>query len=229
MADDRDDLFGGQEPTGGEWDDRREPIDEGARRPGGRRGWKIAIIVLLIMLVAIVLCCGGLFWSVTQNMESTTSDETIRAWTGEMLSIEIPDDYTAIMGTKFSVFGFMNVANVSYRGPSEMELHLVAMTGAAARDPQSHAQLEPSLRNFLGQQGRMIQEEASEIHELEIDGQTIDFKLVTGTDARSGEKWQELRGLISTSRGVVLIAFQGPTETFDKEAAIAVLKTIKIP
>lgn len=202
-----------------------EPVHE-RRKSGKGCGWKVAIIGLLGILVLVVICCGGGRWWLVTNLQTTSNVEKIHAWTAEILSIDIPENYTPIEATRIPVFSAVTVTTAYYRGPDATQLHLVAMTGWIAQDAQAPDQLRPSLHSFLYQSGHRIQEQTVKIREFKINGDSVDFHLVTGNDVRTGERWTELRGVVPTNNGVVLVAFQAPTKSFDEEAATKIIKTI---
>lgn len=237
MADDRNDFVGDEGfpsrdwPGGGDSVPRDDDaFDEPAEPSRGGGGWKLALIIVAISVLVLILCCGGLayfgFQWVRDQTQFTNNPEEIRTWTDEIIAIDIPDDYVPNSGAKFGMGQFMAFTVLTYFGPEEARLFLVELSGQAASDPQNHPQLEQSLRDGVAGQAKVIQEESSEIHEVDINGETVDFKLVTGPESATGEEWTELSGVVPTERGMVLVLIQAPVESFNEEEALSVVQSI---
>jgi hypothetical protein len=232
MADDRDDLFGDAHGAGRSDDADRWPTNAGG--PAGdtaapRTGMSGAVKVLLILLAVFVLlavaCCGAGFWWYSQNVQNTTDAATIRVWTQEIVSIDIPQgDYTPTVGLKMNWFGTFAMDMVIYTGPGGGTLTLANIGGQVANDPNARQQLDMQMR----QQGaaHQINVKDSETRTFEIGGEEVEFLFATGTETQSGNEWNEVTGTFPGKKGIVTFKLQQPSSSYDEEQVTTMIETI---
>lgn len=226
MRDDRFDSFD-DPPRQSGWDDPNSPIIEPDQPRSGGRSWKLVLILLLVFIAGVIVCCGGCLWSVISGTQTTTDKDLISSWQQEMAAIAIPDAYDAREATRISFFNLVTFTSTAYAGPDSTGLYFCNASGAATSDPASAEELGPSLRGMIGATARTLEVESSQIREIEVGEQSFDFQLITGTAVGTNDEWKELRGTVPTQKGILLIVFQGRSETFDEQAAIDITQTVE--
>lgn len=226
MRDDRFDSFD-DPPRQNDWESSDAPILESAAPRSGGRSWKFLLGLSLVFIVGMVVCCGGCLWSIISGTEVTTDRDQIANWQQEMAPIAIPETYTSREGARISFFNIVTFTSIAYSGPDSMGLYFSNASGTGTSEPASAEELGPSLRGVLGQMARTVDVESSQIREIELGDQKFDFQVINGKESTTGDPWKELRGVVPTQKGLLLIVFQGPAETFDEQAAIDVIKTVE--
>ena len=232
MADDRDDFFGDAHGAGRSDDADRWPMnaegpagDTAAPRTGMSGAVKVLLILLAVFVLLAVACCGAGIWWFTQNVKNTTDPVTIRTWTQEIVSIDIPQEqYTPAVGVKMNVFGQFSMDMVVYTGPGGGTLTLANIGGEAANDPNARQQLDMQMR----QQGaaHQINVKESETRTFEIGGEEVDFTFASGTETQSGDEWREVTGTFPGKDGIVTFKLQEPSSSFDEEQVTSMIESI---
>jgi hypothetical protein len=233
MADDRDDLFGDAHGEGRTGDPDRWPGNEegpAGNVAGPKTGKSGTVKILLILLAVFVLlgvvCCGVGAWLFSKSFEQTTDAATIRSWTQEIVSIEIPEEaFPPAVGVKMNWFGQFAMNMVVYGAPGGGTLTFANIGGQVANDPQARQQLDMQMR----QQGatHQIHVTDTETKTVEIGGEQVEFTVGTGTESQSNAEWKEVTGTFPGKDGIVTMKLQQPASSYDEEQVTAILESIE--
>lgn len=234
MADnDRDELFDDAYGAGRSEDPDRWPANEegpagdvAGPSTGKSNVVKILLIILAVCVLGAILCCGGAYWYVSQNVSTVTAPAQVEALTQEMISIEVPEDYTPMMGMKMNLFG-TGVNMTMYQPKGDGMLQFMRFNGQAFNDPQAQQQIDMQMKQQGAGSPNQITIKDTETRTVTIDGNEVEFTFGTGTESKSNAEWKEVTGSIPSGSGVVTLRLQQPTTSYDEEQVMRMLESIE--
>lgn len=232
MADDRDDPFhdafgaGRSDDAADRWPaNQAGPAGDVAAPKTGKSGAvKVLLILLAVFVVAAVLCCGAGFWWVS-TWKPTEDPVKVRAQTAEIVDIQIPDDYQPAFAMNMNMF-VMTMQMTAYQGPGQGMLMIAQMQAPQGAD---QAQMQQQMNQSLQQQnmGQQLSIKESETKTVSVEGQDVDFLFSTATNANDNSEWRQVTGSFPGKNGTAFIILQQPADTFDEDAVVEMLESIK--
>lgn len=208
---------------------------------------KVLIILGSIAGVALLVCCGGIAYFVSQapnwaknmakNFSMTQDPVEVRERTQAMLHVDVPAEFTPQGAMELFVMRW-----AAYQGKSgpqsmliimEMDKQMVDPQGAMNPE-QQREQMRQQLREQMRQQqqfGTMeeMNEESHETRTVTIDGKPIEFDFTTGKGKNSQAVIHQVVGVIPTSSGIVLLQLHATDADYNEEAVMAMLNSIRMP
>jgi len=230
-ADDRDDSFHDAFGAGRSDDPDRWPANQGGpagdvdRPKTGKSGVvKVLLILLAVVVVAGVLCCGaGVWWFST--MKPTEDPVKVRAQTAEIIDIEIPDSFQPAVAMNMNMF-VVTMQITMWQGPGNGMLMVAQAQGPQGAD---QAQMEQQIGQSMRQQnmGQQLNVKESETRTISVEGKDVDFSFAKATNANDNSEWRQVTGAFPGKNGTAFINLQQPAESFDEDAVVKMLESIK--
>lgn len=234
MADnDRDELFGDAYGAGRSDDPDRWPANEegpagnvAAPKTGMSSVVKILLIILAACVLGAVLCCGGGYWYFSRSVSTVMTPAEVNQLTQEMISIDIPEDFSPLMGMKMNIFG-IDMKMTMYQPKGDGMLQLMRLSGQALNDPQAQQQIDMQMRQQGAGSPNQVAIKNSETKTITVDGNEVEFTFGTGTESKSNAEWKEVTGSVPSDGGVVAIRLQQPASSYNEEQVMQMLESIE--
>ena len=206
-------------------------------RPGMATGTKVLLILLVVLGLFLLLCCGGLMffgYLFGSYIKEAASDDPaiVIATTQSITDIDIPAQlkpaFSLNMKVPFSQQTLM--VWVAYTDKATQSTLMLTAVGEGM-GPQNQAQMERSIEQSLRQQG-LEKEENLRIgqqvnKQVEIRGQTATFLIVQGEDEKSHRPRIQVTGSFQGKTGPTTLVFHGDATTFTEAEVIKMLESIK--
>jgi hypothetical protein len=233
MANNRDDMFddahgGGRSGDAG-WPSNEEGPqgDLHAQPPRKSNTAKILLIILAVVVIGAVLCCGGigLFMYSNPPVKTTSVAAEITEKTNSIADIEILPGFRPVMAMDMNMY-FMTMQMAFYDGQGS-GMFMIAQVQAPQGADQ--AQMQQQMRQSMQQQnmGEQLTIKNSETKTVPIDGQDVDFLFSTATNAKDNSEWRQVTGAFPGKNGMAFMILQQPAEAYDEEEVVNMLKTIR--
>ncbi|MBA3315896.1 MAG: hypothetical protein H0T47_21730 [Planctomycetaceae bacterium] len=233
MADDRDDFFNDAHGQGRSAEPDRWPTnDEGPQgeldAPPARKSntAKILLIVLAIIVIGAVLCCGGagLIAYLNPPLKTTSNAAEIEEKTAAIADIAVPEGFRPVMAMDMNMY-VMTMQMAFYDGQGSGMLMIAQVQAPQGAD---EAQMQQQLRQSMQQQnmGEQLTIKNSETKTVQVDGQDVDFLFSTATNAKDNSEWRQVSGAFPGKNGTAFLILQQPGDAFDEEVATEMLESI---
>ena len=205
--------------------------------PGMSSGTKALLIVLIVLGILMLLCCGVagvFFFSVGKWAQDAMSQDPvrIRATTQEMVDMDLPAELQPQMmldmKVPFTGQRFMTWA-VFRDDASDSQLLLVGIGEGMPR--QSEEQMRREIQNSLRQQGdsgvEEMRVENARDYEVEIQGSRAVFQISEGVGRTSGRPRIQASGVFEGKSGPVMLLLDADAEAFSEERVVEILDSIE--
>lgn len=230
--DDRDDLFGDAYGAGRSDNADRWPSNEegpagnvDAPKTGMSNVVKILLIILAACVLGAILCCGGGYWYFSRSISTVTAPAEVNQLTQEMIAVDVPEDFTPLMGMKMNIFG-VDMKMTMYQPQGDGMLQFMRLSGQALNDPQAQQQIDAQMRQQGAGSPNQVTIKDSETKTVTIDGKEVEFTFGTGTESKSNAEWKEVTGSVPSDGGMVAIRLQQPVSSYDEERVMQMLESI---
>lgn len=234
MANDRDNLYDDAHGEGRAAEPDQWPTnDEGphgsldAPAPRKSNTAKILLIILAVLVIGGVLCCGGLglFFYFNQPIKTTNVPAEVEEKTAAIADIDIPEGFRPVMAMDMNMF-FMTMQMAFYDGQGSGMLMIAQVQAPAGTD---EAQMQQQLRTSMQQQnmGEQLTVKNSETKTLQVNGEDVDFMFSTATNNKDNSEWRQVSGAFPGKSGTAFLILQQPSEAFDEETVTGMLESIR--
>ncbi len=221
-----DDLF---TPEG------NQPVEQNADSESSSAGKKksgCGIKFFLILLIAfgglMLLCCGGIGLTVYSMKPEIEKDPAIvKQKLSRMLKIDLPEGFEAKNSFKMNMFSFILMDAIFIENSDSGVIILMEFSGTMAENKELQASFKEGLGNSNSSDELNIEEQVT--REVTIDGQTIKFNFIKGTDRESQQEIRQIHGILPGKKGPILFIMSVSEETWDEEQALKMLESIEIP
>ncbi len=204
---------------------------------GMSSGTKVLLILGIVLLICILLCCGGMalfgFFAARYAKDAVSQDPVVIAQRqAEILDIELPESFSPVasMDMKVPMVDRRMMLTVSYKGPLPGDsIVLVGIGEVLAGQPedQMRRQIDQSLRQQgIGGQNTTGQWEAKE-KEITIAGKPTKFSFQIAKNDQGEPKQFQVSGMVSGKRGPVLVMISADAQTLNEEQIDRILQSIQ--
>jgi hypothetical protein len=202
-------------------------------RPGMSGAAKVLIGLGIGCGVIVLLCCGGFiftgFWF-TRSIQQAMSEDpaTVRNVTDSMVTIDVPAELEPKMSMdhwRIPLVGEITMA--IYGEPQQSVLALFQLDTDLGNAEQVKTQFEQSMREAGKGEMREVDLEESETFETEISGEKAEFRLGKGKRRDTADEVWQATGSFEGKGGAAILFMQLNAEEFDKDDALAILKSMK--
>jgi hypothetical protein len=233
MAGDRDDFFGDAHCAGRSDDPDRWPAggegpagDTAASPTGKSSTVKVLLIVLAVLVIGALLCCGGIaiFGWFARPIQTTDNPAEVTAKTAEIADIELPDGFEPAMAIDMNLY-VMRMQMAFYEATGGGVLMIAQAQGEGANE----AQMEQQLRQSMQQQnlGEQLTVKESETKSITVGDREVDFMFSTATNNEDNSEWRQVSGAFPGKNGTAFLILQQPASSFDEEEVTGMLESIK--
>jgi hypothetical protein len=234
MANERDELFGDAHGQGRSGDVDRWPTNEEGPQgdlhtqpPRKSNTAKILLIILAVVVIGAVLCCGGigLFMYSNPPVKTTSNQAEITEKTNAIADIEILPGFRPVMAMDMNMY-VMTMQMAFYDGQGSGMLMIAQVQAPQGAD---QAQMQQQMRQSMQQQnmGEQLTIKNSETKTIQIDGQDVDFLFSTATNSKDNSEWRQVTGAFTGKNGLAFMILQQPATAYDEEEVVNMLETIR--
>ncbi|MFH5806002.1 hypothetical protein [Alienimonas sp. DA493] len=219
--------------------------DREVEAPDPQKGMGTGVKVLVGLLIGggllIGLCCCGGFWEISAS--GLTPDDTpagVRAKTDEILTIDIPDDFTPQVSMGGAIpfmrwFADFRMELAAYQTPGGGQLMLMKLRIPEGGGDQ--AQMEAQLRQGMNQDGNnngvRVDVTSTETRTLvTADGRSIDWQFSEGTGRNQQGAdlgaFREVKGTFTDGTDVYILNLTIAEDEYDEAEIVSMLESIEL-
>lgn len=206
-----------------------------SRRPGQSKPKKetstlyvVAVSVGVVALVGLVVCCGGGYWFFANAVKIVDEPNEVDTLREEIADMEIPPEFKPQKGMRLSVgFPMTMVAYGKGDGVEDGGFVLIQMKPPGGMKPEQ-------MRNQIDSKARErserneIRVKKSEQREITIDGQSVTFEFVQGTDVKLNRDVREVNGMFNSRDGFGYLMMLVNEEDWDEDKVVSFLESITV-
>ena len=204
---------------------------------GMSSGAKLVLILLILFLLCVLVCCGGMaliFWRASAYMKDAITDDpvVIKQRQAEMLEIDVPESFAPEISIdmKVPMTDQRLMTFVVYSGQSPGDSLVLVGVGDMLSDmPQEdmEQQIEDSLRQQGIGQPQPGTEWTTKTKEFTIGGEPTTFVYRTETNEDGEPTQHHVTGTIPGKRGPVAVIITAREETLSEEDIDKIVESIK--
>ncbi len=199
---------------------------DGEQRSGMGAGTKILIILLSVLGVSCIACCGAFFYFAKNAFKVVQTPPEVIEMQEEIVSIEIPETYRPGQGMATKIFGMTMNMVMFQRAENPSSGNLVLMEMKMPMDG-SQEQLDLAFQQQMDQQGnnQNLDIEETEKRTFTIDGEEREFTFNKGTS--NGKAIRQVTGVFKSRNGnATMIVLVEDEDVWDEEQAVKMIESI---
>ncbi|TWT58260.1 hypothetical protein KOR42_16320 [Thalassoglobus neptunius] len=194
--------------------------------PGMSTGMKVLMGLLIFSAVSLVICCGGIYWFVSNSTTATENPAEIDAMRDEIATIVLPAVYEPGVGVGFNLFIKMDmVAYGRSKDPENGGIVLMQMSGPSMMEEED---LRLEFEKEAEKQGtnQDIDVTSQETRTFTIDGEEVDFEFVTGTRPESDDVVHQVVGVFKGREGMAFLMIFETDNNWNEEEVVRMIESI---
>ncbi len=214
-----------------------------APNPKASVGTGVRVLVWLMIGGGIlgVLCCGGLFWEYGASGLATPDDTPagVRARTDEILTIDLPDDFTPLVGVNAEIPGYRWLGDArmglaAYAAPGDGQFVLMKIRLPASLETQ-RSEIETKLKQTVEENSGGPRVTVAETRTRVLptaDGRSVDWRFSEGTgrgrDGADLGAFRQVDGEFVDGTDSYLVRLAIPEADYDEAEIVAMLQSIEL-
>lgn len=195
-------------------------------KPGMSTGMKVLIILLILMGVGGLLCCGGVAYMLYRLGPKMSSDPAeVNRTRDEIATIKLPAEFEPTMSMRMDNIMF-SMKSAIYQTKDRKSSLLFG--GMEMKIGEAGANQDVQFRESMKQGGAKedLRNVQSSTQKLKVKGVEREFLFTTGED-NSGKKFREITGSFPGKRGMAFFVYQAEEEVYKEDEIVRMLEAIE--